>query len=317
MLRSGLFTAALLQLSMLAPLTGLAQDASQWTVQGNEAMALGDMKGAIAHYTKAISADGGSLAAYEGRARAYFQLEQLDRFILDVDKVLRMDTGSFTGHVLKATYAFRGEDMNTAEHHATRAVLHAGTGKERGEALLISGQAKAAFKMTDAAITDLESGLAEGIEDPEATTALARLYDAKGRHADALALLEPLCEKEPKNIAHWSNRGYELLQLGRNDEALIVLNEASKLDKDEPVVLNNRAQALLALGRHKEALRDADRSLRSLPGNAHALRTRGLVRVQLGERDKACNDLAAARSIGGVPDVDQLIATHCAGSGSK
>ncbi|MDX9751165.1 MAG: tetratricopeptide repeat protein [Flavobacteriales bacterium] len=304
---------ALFILPLLGPSTGQAQDPAELTGQGDSALAAGDTRKAIGLYTKAIAADDASLAAYEGRARAYFELEQLDRFVLDVDRVLRMDTASFTGHLLKATYAFRGEDMNTAEHHAARAERHARTALERGEALLIKGQAKAAFNQVDAAVADLEAGLGQGADDNGATATLARLYDTQGRHADALALLEVLCEKEPRNIAHWSNRGHELNQLERYDEAVTVLGTALKLDKDEPIVLNNRALALLALGRHKEALRDADRSLRSLPGNGHTLRTRALVRVQLGDRERACRDLAAAKSVGGVADVDELIATHCIG----
>lgn len=289
-----------------------AQDAPELVALGEQALLSGEPKKAITHFTKAIEKDGEALAAYEGRAKAYLQLEHLDRFLLDVERVLRMDTGSFTGHLLKATYAFRGEDMNTAEHHASRAVLHAPTDKDRAEALRISGQAKAAFRMVDPAIADLEAGLAGGVEDLGAMATLAQLYDTKGRHTDALALLEALCEKDPKNIAHWSNRGHELNSLGRHDEALTVLDQGLQLDKDEPTVRNNRALALLALGRHDEALRDADRSLRGMPGNPYALRTRALVRIAKGEREKACHDLAAAKAVGGTPDLDQLIGTHCA-----
>ena len=86
-----------------------------------------------------------------------------------------------------------------------------------------------------------------------------------------------------------------------------------RLDKDEPTVLSNRANALLQLGREKEALDDVQRSLRSYPANAFALRTRGILLSRKGEKEKACSDLNLARILGGVQDIDQLIEQNCSG----
>ena len=288
-----------------------AQEAGPWIQKGDSLLSAGQSRKAIASYTTAIELDRRSVSAYEGRARAYLDLEQLDRFVLDVDQVLRMDTASFQGHLLKATYAIRGEDLNTAEHHAARAIAFAPDDKGRGEALLISGMAKAVYKDPGPAILDLEAGLASGADQLEARAVLARLYDTAGRHAEALDLLEDLCEAEPKNIAHWSNRGYELYKLKRYDEALDILAQALRIDKDEPVTLNNQAQVLLAKGSYKEAMRAVEHSLRSAPAHAHALKTRALIHFQLGEKEKGCADLADARTIGGIADLIQLIESHC------
>ncbi|MEO8590927.1 MAG: hypothetical protein ABI432_16235, partial [Flavobacteriales bacterium] len=68
----------------------------------------------------------------------------------------------------------------------------------------------------------------------------------------------------------------------------------------------------LKTDRDKEAWSDVERSLRSYPSNAHALRTRAILRLRKGEREKACEDLTLAKALGDVPEVDQLIKDNCA-----
>ncbi len=289
-----------------------AQDADTWAAHGDSLFALGKDKQAEDAYSKALSIAPNHVAALEGRIQISFKTEKLDRFILDVDKLLRLDTANYQGHLLRGTYSLYGEDNNLAEHHATRAVDHAPDVQSRARALLIRGQARAGFKRQGPAIDDLEEAFAAGIEDTRAMATLARLYESAGRHADALVLLEKLCELEPDELGHWSNRGFELIQLGRYDDALPVLEKALSKDKDEPVALSNRAYVHLMAGREKEALQDVERSLRSFPANPYALRTRALLRLRKGERAKACEDLTLAKVLGDIPEVDQLVKEHCA-----
>ena len=304
----------LLWVCLLAvPLGGThAQDVAALIARGDSLLAADKPQRALAEYEKAVKADPG-VPAYLGRARAWWAMDRMDRFVMDIDRVLRMDSTQAEGHYLRSLYSFRGEDLLQSVHHATQAITHTTDTVLRDKALVLRGMARADMKQPAQAIDDLERGLSASATDTEALTVLARLYDAAGRHADALRVLEQLCELEPANVGHWSNRGYELIQLERYDEALSMIERALRIDKDEPVALSNRAFVHLQLGNEKAAMQDIERSLRSYPANPFALRTRALLRLRRGETDKACDDLVLAKALGQAALVDPLIQEHCEG----
>ena len=95
-----------------------------------------------------------------------------------------------------------------------------------------------------------------------------------------------------------------------------MFDHALILDKDEPVARSNRAYCLLKLGREQEAMTDVERSLKAYPANPWALRTRALLYLNKGEREKACSDLSLAKILGDVPEVDKLVQEHCGGTTS-
>jgi tetratricopeptide (TPR) repeat protein len=239
-------------------------------------------------------------------------LDRMDRFLLDVDKALRLDSSSAEAHYQRALYALRAEDFGMAEYHAGQAITYTKQDRMRSQSYILRGEARAELKRNAQAIEDLESGLGTEQVDAPAMRTLARLYDASGRHADALRILERLCEMEPADVGHWTNRGYELIMLERYDEALTMVERALEIDKDEPVALSNRAYIRMKTGHDEEAWSDVERSLRSYPANAHALRTRAMLRLRKGERQKACEDLTLAKALGEVPEVDQLVKDNCA-----
>jgi tetratricopeptide (TPR) repeat protein len=240
-------------------------------------------------------------------------MDRMDRFLLDSEKALQFDSVHVEANTQRALYAFRGEDYAVAERLCSRALAHGAQNELRRRSLLMRGQSRTELKQYKAAIQDLQEGLGDRTDDPDAMKSLARAHDAAGDHAASLAVLEKLCVVEPYDIGNWTNRGFELSAMGKHEDALAVYDQALQLDKDEPTVLSNRASALLQLGREKEALDDVQRSLRSYPANAFALRTRAILLAHKGEKEKACSDLNLARILGGVKDIDQLIEQNCAG----
>ncbi len=249
---------------------------------------------------------------YVARARAYDMLNSNDRFLLDVEQALRLDSTSAEAHYLRGLYAQRAQDDEKAVLHAGKAIEYSKDEQLSAKARLIRGLGNAEKKNTAQAIEDLEIGLAAGIQDTEAMRTLARMYDAAEKHEEALAILEKLTVLEPGDVGHWSNRSYELIQLERYDEALAMIGEALKIDKDEPVALSNRAYIHYRMGRDKEAMEDVQRSLEYYPSNAHALRTRALLRLRKGDHEKACADLTLANVLAKIPEVDRLLKEHCA-----
>lgn len=306
------FLAALAVLVLGSTLCGAlqAQSVSTLIAQGDSLLKADKANKALDVYERAVKVEQ-SARTYLARARAYYMMERMDHFLMDVDKALRSDSTSSEAHYQRALYALRADDLARTEHHATKALNYAKDPRSRSKALILRGEARAEMKRPDQAILDLENGLAQGMSDPAAMTTLARLYDLKGRNKDALALLEKLCELEPDHVGHWSNRGFELIMLDRFEEALVMIERALALDKDEPVALSNRAYVQLKQGRTKEAWSDVERSLRSYPANPYALRTRAMLYLEEGELDKACSDLQLAKVMADIPEVDRLLNEKC------
>ncbi len=300
----------MLVLFVCAAMPMAAQDLQSLLAKGDSLLELGKPQRAMDYYDKAVAL-GDNAAAYAGRAKAWYTMERMDRFVLDVEKALKLDSTMAEAHYQRALYAMRAADPEKAEYHAGKAVAHSKNAKLTAQAYLLRGEARADLGRAAPAIDDLERGLKGGIDDLEAMRTLARLYDSAGRHADALAVLERLCDIQPTDVGNWSNRAYELIMLDRTEEALPVIERALLIDKDEPVALANRAYIHLKMGKDQEAWSDVERSLRSYPANPHALRTRAILRLQKGEREKACEDLTLSRALGGAPEVDLLIKEHC------
>lgn len=285
-------------------------DVARYLAAGDSLMRIEKPQRALAEYERALKLQP-SATTYLARAKAWNALDRSDRFLLDVEQVLRMDSVNATAHYLRAEYAMRGGDMQRVVHHASRCLEHSTKSEERNKALVLRGEARVELKQYPGAILDLEQGLGNTSTDTESLATLARLYDGVGRYADALAILERLCELEPRSVGHWSNRSFELIMLERYDEAMQAVEQALALDKDEPIALSNRAYIHFKQGRVKEAWSDVERSLRSYPANPYALRTRGVLRLQAGDVEKACDDLTLAKVLGDIPEVEQLVKEHC------
>lgn len=253
-----------------------------------------------------------SVNTYLGRARAWYTMDRMDRFVADVDKALKIDSTSGDAHFQRAVYSMRANDSDRTVFHASRAIEFARNERMKAKAHLIRGEALADDSNPGPALADLEEGRRLGVEDANAMRMQARLYDAQDRHAEALGVLERLCELEPSDIGHWTNRGFELMMLGRYDEAMPMIERALEYDKDEPVALSNRAYVNMMRNKPDEAWSDVERSIRNFPSNPYALRTRAMLRLRRGEREKACEDLGLAKALGDVAGVDQLINENCA-----
>ncbi|HEX2618445.1 MAG TPA: tetratricopeptide repeat protein [Flavobacteriales bacterium] len=301
----------LLSALLLGPAV-VAQSEKAFIAAGDSLLAIDRPQKAMAQFDKAVE-QFPSANSFSARARGWYVMDRLDRFLLDVDHALKLDSLHIEANYQRAVYAFRSEDNYLTEQLSDRALDHGAATPLREKLLILRGEARAAMKKNALAITDLREGLGDRTDDLAALKTLARLYDASGDHAASLGVLEKLCAVEAEEIGNWTNRGYELAELGRYEEALQVYEQALSMDKDEPTALSNRAYALLQLGREAEALTDVERSLKAYPANPYALRTRALLRLRKGERDKACSDLSLAKILGDVPQVDELIKEHCDG----
>lgn len=298
---------------LLCHTAGVAQNAAIHMAEGEALLDAGKGNKAMEQFDKAVQLEN-SARTFAARARAAYSLGKMDRFLLDVEQALKLDSTHSVAHYQRALYAQRGKDWEGAELHSTKTIAHTKDSTLSAKAHLVRGMARAELKYNGAAITDLETAMARITDNTESLKTLAQLYDIEGRYEDALKVIERLCELEPDDLGHWTNRGFELIQLERYDDAMIMVQRALLMDKDEPVALSNRAYINMKMGRDVEALSDIERSLRNFPDNPYALRTRAMLRLKRGEREKACNDLGLAQLLGSIPEVDKLMQEHCADS---
>ena len=115
-LRSVLFSA-----SCLAAVTGFAQNARQLIQQGDSLLQLEKPQRALDHFERAVEIES-TATTHLARARAWYMLDRMDRFLLDVDKALRLDSSSGEDKEKSALYALRAEDYGLAESQAGQAI---------------------------------------------------------------------------------------------------------------------------------------------------------------------------------------------------
>lgn len=287
-----------------------AQSTQLLLVRGDSLLDAEKPQRALEVFEEAVKKES-TAATLLGRARAYYALDRMERFIQDVDKALKLDSLTGEGHYQRAVYSLRTKDTVKAEFHAGRGIAHARNDRWRGLSHNLRGEARAEQGKNAEAIDDLEKARGYRVEDVMALRTLARLYDAEGRYAESLGVLERLCELEPSDLGHWTNKGYELTMVGRYDDALAALDRALAYDPDEPIALSNKAYTYLKMEKNDEAWAEVERSLKNYPSNPYALRTRAVLRLRRGEKLKACEDLMVAKALGDVPEVEQLLRENC------
>src|SRR5436190_2304386 len=83
--------------SFIAATVSTAQSAQHLIAKGDSLLQLEKPQRAMEFFERAVEADP-SAASHLARARAWYMLDRMDRFVLDVDKALRLDSSSAEAH---------------------------------------------------------------------------------------------------------------------------------------------------------------------------------------------------------------------------
>ena len=108
-----------------------------------------------------------------------------------------------------------------------------------------------------------------------------------GRDEEALASFDKALQIEPDYYQAWNNRGVVLGNLGRYEEALVFYDEAVQINPDDFHAWNNRGWVLRDLGRDEEALASYDKALQIKPDYSDAWYNRGVALENLGRFEEA------------------------------
>jgi len=288
----------------------------------------GDISGAIAAWSQAISAQPDNASLYFSRAELYFGRGDNDNALTDTISAIRLNTAAVDSYLLQANILQRQGKREAAiavaaaveiavpasdYAHVVAANIYHRFGKPDealraiDRALAIGPKAyiflnRAAHRpKTDiagrrgdfAAALKLEPGLLDAV------AAMAGLQIEAGEYDGAVATLTAAIAKAPTNAVLLSRRGVAQLRAGRPALAEQDFSTA-RAKATDPRTLNElcwqKATAGMAL---EAALVDCNAALAVMPDNPAILDSRGLVLLRLGRLDDAIKDYD--RAIARVP----------------
>ncbi len=113
-----------------------------------------------------------------------------------------------------------------------------------------------------------------------------KLADA-GRHAECVAVLEPLVRAKPQNARCWEVIGGSYQALGKGQQALAAYRREVQLTRRKVEAVARLASALLGAGKIDEANAELTRAVADDPGSPQALFGLASVRMRQGHLDEA------------------------------
>ncbi len=165
---------------------------------------------------------------------------------------------------------------------------------QRQPALLNSAQVHIASGQPEAALADLDHLLARAPKDVKAWIQKSLVLILMTRYREALEAANRALKLVPHNPNAHSYRGSALLQLGQLEEALAAYERVIALAPHVAVAHYNRGNALRRLGRWVDSLDSLEQALKIQPDYTDALTVSGLAWQALGEKAQAlaCFDQA-------------------------
>ena len=260
-----------------------------WRMQGEleRARELWRLQKAVQSLNKAIAMDPEYARAYYNRAGTYYDRQQWDRALDDLDKAIeteplagfyfvRADTHSNLGH-----YGQADEDYSKAIELSRDATTQARSLYNR--ALLRYYH-----------LGEHEKGLADFTQAIKLDPGFAMAYRARGavyreqeRWEEAARDYSKAIELEPGNAGAYSGRGDVYTQLGKLEEALQDYNKAIELKLDDFGAYLRRGNAYYRLEQFAKALPDFSKAIELEPNDAGAYVGRGSAYTRLGQFEKA------------------------------
>jgi tetratricopeptide (TPR) repeat protein len=272
-------------------------DAYQWFLRGRlhfERRTSRDLREAIAAFERATASDPGYALAYAWVANTWSPMGYLayappwetgPALRAAAEKALLLDPDLAEAHLgLALALGFQERRWTDAEAAFRRAL--------ELDPNYATGHHWYAFFLQivgryDEAMSERRRSLEIDPLTPMPSVGLAGLYSAMRQPDRALAAVERSLERDPRFWYARHARGQALAQLGRHQEALRDFFEAERAAPDSFLVTASVVRALMATGDAREARRrvtEAERLARSTYVSAFDL---GLMRIALGDIDRA------------------------------
>jgi tetratricopeptide (TPR) repeat protein len=115
---------------------------------------------------------------------------------------------------------------------------------------------------------------------------------------EGLEYFTRMTQERPKSALAWASKGKCNLALGNLYATIADCTRAATLENNLPDAYMDKGKAFTQLKEYKDAFREFDKAAWYYRDNAEAFRWRGLTHLELGNKEKAYNDLRKAVQLG-------------------
>jgi tetratricopeptide (TPR) repeat protein len=151
----------------------------------------------------------------------------------------------------------------------------------------------------DLALKDYEKAIALTPHYADAYNNLGNLRVGQGRFADAIRDFDEAVRLNPDFAAAFNNRAKAYVQIGQFEPALRDCERAISLEPANAEFFNSRGVVYQHLNEYELAVRAFDGAIALKPDFANAYANRAIAHYQLKDFDKAWEDVAMVRKLGG------------------
>jgi tetratricopeptide (TPR) repeat protein len=263
--------------------------------------------------------------AWYGRGLAYFNLDEYDKAIADLNKAIKLDPKSAPAHnALGAALGRQGKrDEALAEYRkATEldpeyAPAHSNLGgilSEQGKLDEAIAECRKAIALDpnyvpahsnlgvalrdqgklDEAVAECRKAIALDPKYAKAHCGLGNALDDQGKRDEAVAEYRQAIALDPEYAPTHNNLGAALWKQGKLDEAVAELRKAADLDPKSAPAHSNLGVALLDQGKLVEAVAECRQAIALDPNNALAHSNLGNALAQQGKLDEAVTECRKA-----------------------
>jgi tetratricopeptide (TPR) repeat protein len=238
---------------------------------GSRRLRIGDTKGAIKDFTKAIEINPSFAVAYANRGSSWRIEGDCKKAINDFNEALRINPEN--QKIRRVSYLGRGWCL--AEQ---------GYKKQAIEDLNRAGSAAGITGNNDLAISDLSKVLELEPTNFWAYFSRGIAYHNSGNYQKAIEDFNLALKYKPNNDTGigiiYTNRGASRLNLGDAQGAIEDFNQAISIDQKDALAYRNRGSAYSKLGNSKKAIEDFTKAIELDPNFAYAYLLRGIDRYR-------------------------------------
>ncbi len=234
--------------------------AEAWLDRGSARKDRGNIAGAIADFTQAITLRRNFADAYLSRGALYEKQKEFRAAIADYDRVIELRPWS-------------------ALAYANRGGCKGDCGDPRG------------------ALADFDMALQRNDDHPEALYNRGRVKAALEDRVGAIRDFDRAIEVRPENVAAYIDRGLSKASLGNFPGAVLDFDRALHLDPKNARAYGGRALAKAGGGDHQGAISDYDREIELRKDDARAYMSRGRSKAALRDQAGAISDFDRALQI--------------------
>ncbi len=270
------------------------QYATAYYNRGFSKSALGDKKGAISDYDRAISIDPQFAAAYINRGLAKSALGDKKGAISDYDRTIAIDPQDNAAYLNRGNAKSTLGDKKGAISDYDRAIA---IDRQDVEAYSNRGFAKYELGDSKGAISDYDRAIAINPQFAPAYLNRGMTKSASGNKEGAMSDYNRAIAINPQLAFAYYNRGLAQYNLRDKKSAVSDYDRAIEIDPQFAAAYVNRGNAKAELGNKEGAMSDYDRAIAIDPQLAVAYINRGNAKYGLGDRQGAIADMNIAAKL--------------------